>query len=172
MSLFQNKYRIETIRSQQWDYSSNALYFVTICTINKEQYLGQITDGVMYPSQLGKIAEKCWEEISVHFPIVDVDVFIAMPNHIHGILAINSPAGSLSEFKKNQFGPQSQNLGSIIRGYKVGVTKFARENKLEFGWQPRFHDHVIQDHESYIKIRNYIITNPSRWFDDKFYCSS
>lgn len=125
----------------------------------------------MYPSPLGAAAEQCWADIPNHFSIVDIDVFIAMPNHIHGILAIDK-VGSLTEFKKNQFGPQSQNLGSIIRGYKVGVTKFATENELEFCWQPRFHDHVIKDHESYLKIRNYIITNPSRWVDDKFYPGS
>lgn len=70
---------------------------------------------------------------------------------------------------KNKFGPQSQNLASIIRGYKTGVTKFARNNNINFAWQPRFHDHVIRDNESHEIIRNYIINNPKNWNNDKFF---
>ncbi|HSO87551.1 MAG TPA: hypothetical protein VLQ91_13430, partial [Draconibacterium sp.] len=69
----------------------------------------------------------------------------------------------------NIFGPQSQNLASIIRGYKIGVTKFARNNNIPFAWQPRFHDHIVRNHESFLRISNYIINNPVNWQDDKFY---
>ena len=73
-----------------------------------------------------------------------------------------------SSFPKNKFGPQSQNLASIIRGYKTGVTKFAGNNNIEFAWQPRFHDHIIRNDASYMRIRNYIINNPKKWDTDKF----
>lgn len=69
----------------------------------------------------------------------------------------------------NIFGPQSQNLASIIRGYKIGVTKFARNNNIPFAWQPRFHDHIIRNHESFVRISDYIFNNPENWREDKFY---
>ena len=67
---------------------------------------------------------------------------------------------------KNKFGPQSQNLASIIRGYKTGVTKYARNNNIDFGWQSRFHDHIIRNNAEYQRIKNYIIKNPKKWNDD------
>ena len=63
----------------------------------------------------------------------------------------------------NKFGPQSKNLASIIRGYKIGVTKFTRNNNLKFTWQSRFHDHIIRNEESFQRISNYIANNPLKW---------
>jgi REP element-mobilizing transposase RayT len=79
-----------------------------------------------------------------------------------------SPPPLPKQQPKNKFGPQSQNLASIIRGYKSGVTKFARNNKINFAWQSRFHDHIIRDDASCQRIRNYIINNPENWPNDKF----
>ncbi len=69
---------------------------------------------------------------------------------------------------KNRFGPQSRNLASIIRGYKIGVTKCARNNNHEFQWQSRYHDHIIRNEISFDTIRNYINCNPKKWKTDKF----
>lgn len=80
---------------------------------------------------------------------------------------------SLPEGKnKNKFGPQSRNLASVIRGYKVGVTKNARVIHADFGWQPRYHEHIIRNLESYDKIVDYINNNPVNWEKDKFYDNS
>jgi len=70
---------------------------------------------------------------------------------------------------KNKFGPQSQNLASIIRGFKTGVTKYARINNIEFAWQPRFHDHIIRNDAEYQRIKYYIIKNPKNWHDDSLH---
>jgi putative transposase len=69
----------------------------------------------------------------------------------------------------NQFGPQSKNLASIIRGFKIGVTKYARSNAIDFGWQSRYYDHIIRNDESFQRVSNYITNNPLKWMDDKFY---
>ena len=216
---FQNKYRISSARFQHWDYGSDALYFVTICTQNREHYFGEIADDKMQFSETGKMAHHFWFEIPTHFPFVQLGEFVVMPNHVHGIIIIdksnhlgnhdfvemggdvcygafgnngdvrnyanvetqnfaslppipppnpsNSPTNSQN--RGNIFGPQSQNLASIIRGYKIGVTKFARNNNIPFSWQPRFHDHIIRNHESFQRISNYIINNPVNWQDDKFF---
>ena len=74
-----------------------------------------------------------------------------------------------NENYKNQFGPQSKNLASVIRGFKIGVTKNARLINPDFAWQPRYHDHIIRNDQSYQTISEYIINNPLKWSDDKFY---
>jgi REP element-mobilizing transposase RayT len=70
---------------------------------------------------------------------------------------------------KNKFGPQSQNLASILRGYKIGVTKYARLNNTPFAWQARYHDHVIRNAEEHERIQQYILTNPQNWEKDSVY---
>lgn len=76
-----------------------------------------------------------------------------------------------SDKPKNQFGPQSKNLASIIRGFKIGVTKNARQINPDFAWQPRYHDHIIRNEKSYHHISEYIVNNPLKWQEDKFYKS-
>lgn len=68
-----------------------------------------------------------------------------------------------------KFAPQSQNLASIIRGFKSAVTVNARQIHPGFGWQSRFHDHIIRDEASFKRITTYIINNPANWKGDKFY---
>ena len=88
---FQDTYRISSTRLQNWDYSWNALYFITINTHGQEKFFGEITNGNMYLSNLGVIADILWYEIKNHYKIVELDAFVVMPNHIHGILGINNP---------------------------------------------------------------------------------
>ena len=88
---YQDKYRISTTRLQNWDYGWNALYFITICTKNREHYFGEIENDNMVLTNIGVIADVFWHEIKNHSQFVDLDAFIVMPNHIHGILTINNP---------------------------------------------------------------------------------
>lgn len=67
------------------------------------------------------------------------------------------------------FGPQSKNLGSVIRGIKSAVTRFANENNIPFGWQSRYHDHIVRNQDEMNRIAEYIETNPIRWDNDCFY---
>ena len=188
---FRNKYRISSIRLQNWNYGWNAPYYVTICTKNREHYFGKIVNGEMYLSEIGEIAEQFWCGIPDHFPFVILDAFVVMPNHIHGIIVINKTddgcyvgsnvdgnvgtqnfASLRQQYKKsrykNQFGPQRKNLASIIRGYKTGVKKYATMNNIDFKWQPRYNDHIIRDNQSFDRIRNYINNNNKNWKNDDF----
>ena len=177
---FKGKYRIPSARWAAWDYGSNAAYFVTICVANRAHDFGAITNGEMNLSPLGQSALDCWNEIPAHFPFVELGEFVVMPNHVHGIVAINKPQtvethvvetqylASLQR-TRSRFGPQSQNLASIIRGYKIGVTKFARQNNLPFAWQARYHDHVIRNAAEQARIQQYILTNPQNWEKDSLY---
>jgi putative transposase len=169
---FKNKYRIESVRLQDWDYSQNGYYFVTICIKNREYLFGQIENDKMILSEIGRIAEQCWREIPSHFTIVELDEFAIMPNHIHGIIVITENVetqhiASLQRKGPNKFGPQSENLASIVRGFKSGVKKWAMVKRIGFEWQPRFYDRIIRNEEELWNVRNYIQHNHLKWNDDE-----
>ena len=86
---YQNRYRIPSTRLQNWNYGWNAIYFVTICTKDRQQYFGEIIDGEMHLSSVGAIADVLWHELTNHFDGIELDAFVVMPNHIHGIVVIN-----------------------------------------------------------------------------------
>ena len=150
---------------------------ITICTQNRTHYLGEIISGqnannevvaFLEPTEIGKVAIKNWESIPEHFPFVEIDDFVVMPNHIHSVIFINKP--DKASWQINKFGVQSQNLASVIRGYKASVKAWATINKIDFAWQPRYYDHVIRTEKEYSNISGYIADNPQQWLfngDDK-----
>ena len=87
---FRNTYRIESTRLKQYDYSSNGAYFITICTKNRENYLGRIIDGKLQENEQSKICKACWLDLSNHYPNCVLDEFVIMPNHVHGIVFIQN----------------------------------------------------------------------------------
>ena len=192
--LFNNKYRISSTRLQNWNYANAAMYFVTICTKNRENYFCEIVEkqciASLQPTEIGKIAHSEWyKTIELRSDMnLELGEFVVMPNHIHGIIMIGAneyntkrsgrdtmhcvstaTATATATEYKNQFAPQYKNLSSIIRGYKSAVTTFARKNNIYFNWQPKFHDHIIRSMDEYQRISNYIINNPAKWNEDKFY---
>ena len=186
---FKNKYRIPTARATWHDYKGGS-YFVTICTKDREPYFGHIIDGKMKYTDLGISANDCLQTIPSHFPDAEIPVWIVMPNHIHAIIIINAPAphvetqnfaspkqkpthhsetqdfASLQGETMQKFGPQSRNLASIVRGFKIGVTKYANNHDIPFAWQPRFHDHIIRNQYEMNRIGDYINNNVARWKED------
>ena len=179
---YQNKYRIPSARLQTWDYSSNGAYFITICTAKRHHYFGEMINGEMQLSEIGKMANQCWLEIPEHFQFVSLDAFVVMPNHLHGIIIIDKPdndgrvvdgsvvetghAPSLRERPRNL---KKNSISAMVGSFKSAVTKWCNENNLSFGWQTRFHDHIIRDKDEFHRIRNYIINNPANWNKDKFF---
>jgi REP element-mobilizing transposase RayT len=113
-------------------------------------------------TEIGKIAHDNFEKIPLFHPYVDVDEFVVMPDHVHGIVFINKPDKTTWEL--NKFGSQSKNLASIIRGYKSSVTTFATINNIEFLWQQRYYDRVIRSEKEYLNIKGYIKDNPDQWY--------
>ena len=139
-------------RLEHYDYAQQNFYFVTICTANKQCIFGR-------PSQLspmGQTAYTALQEIPQHFPDVVIDKFVVMPNHVHGIIHILK-AGT--------------NLSTVIGAYKAHVTKTIRAFTPGISvWQSSFHDHVIREQTDYLRIWEYIDTNPAKWEADCFYC--
>jgi REP element-mobilizing transposase RayT len=206
---YKGKYRIPSARLKNWDYGSNAPYFVTICTENKICYFGNIKDGEMHLSDLGQLANKYWLEIENKFPFAILEDFVVMPNHIHGIINIDkkliiddcrdaiyrvSNSVSITDENANitdainqdainrvstvkQIGGVTgnnnpmlhENLSRFIHWYKGRCTFEMRKIYPKFSWQPRFHEHIIRDEESYLKIVEYIQNNPLKWQEDKYF---
>jgi len=156
---YKNKYRSKSARLTGWDYGSNGLYYITICTKNRKHYFGDIVAeqdsvldylAVLRASPIGEIACKNWLDIPNHFSFIQLDEFVIMPNHIHAILFMNKP--DKIDWEVNKFGKQSQNLASVIRGFKASVKAYATINHIQFDWQPRYYDHIIRNEKEYFNI--------------------
>ena len=180
---YEDKYRIQSARLQNWDYGWNGSYFITICTKGRESHLGNIADENMCLSQAGKLVYQLWYEIPDHFLFVLLDAFVVMPNHIHGIIVIDKTDGDdddgrdainrVSTTTGGATGDKNpmmhKNLSRIIRWYKGRVAFELRKINPEFGWQPRFHDHIIRNQKSFETIQAYIINTPVKWHEDTYY---
>ncbi len=176
-----------SLRLQGYDYSQAGWYFITICSHNREFLFGDIIDGEMKLNDAGKIADECWIEIPKHFPNAILHDYVVMPNHIHGIVELTGgnnvgaedllPPQENIEYvpKQNAFQKMiPRSIGSIVKGFKIGVTKWFRYERVEnfqpqqTVWQRNYHEHIIRNEQSYHKISEYIINNPRNWNIDKF----
>jgi REP element-mobilizing transposase RayT len=77
-----------SIRLKDYDYRQNGAYFVTICSHARLCLFGAVVNGEMAVNDWGSIIQACWDEIPAHYPMVELDVFVVMPNHVHGIVVI------------------------------------------------------------------------------------
>lgn len=156
---------------QRFDYASEGLYFLTINTENRQPLFGIITNGEMQLNDAGKIAVECWLAIPSHFPHAALHDFVIMPDHIHGVIEIiYNPVGASAAAdsprldQKTIFKSPSKTIGSIVRGFKIGVTKWMRQNTtVHKVWQRDYHDHIIRNSDAFERICNYIQANPKNW---------
>jgi putative transposase len=96
MTLFGNKYRIESIRLKNWDYGSAGFYFVTICARNRECFFGDVVDGKVVLSDAGKLVAEEWQKTPTIRQTVELNEWIVMPNHVHGIVVITGNEADLN----------------------------------------------------------------------------
>lgn len=164
-------------RLKGYDYSQSGAYFVTVCAHNRQNLFGGIEGGKIILNEYGNIVNHCWREIPAHFPHVELDEFVIMPNHVHGVIIINSvgandysplqtPIYSIKQSfasPKNMCGT-SKTIGSVIRGFKIGVTKWFRQNTDHYAvWQRNYYEHIIRNDTELNRVRQYIIENPLKW---------
>jgi REP-associated tyrosine transposase len=167
-----DKHHRKSIRLKEYDYSNPNWYYVTICTKDFKHWFGKVSGSEVRHNDLGKIAIKYFREIPIHFENIEIDYFIVMPNHVHGIVIINNFVGTRDRVSlQQQFGKQLKNsLSLIINQYKGSVTRYARKNGCEkFAWQSRFYDHIIRNEQDLHRIRKYIQNNPLKWEVDEYY---
>lgn len=160
-----NKHR-RTIRLYGYDYSSDSCYFITLCTQEKKCLFGRIVDGTMQLNELGKIVEQCWNEIPLHYPHTELIECMIMPNHLHAILHIVGAEYLPPEETHEPNSAQRGTLGSIIKGFKIGVTKQIGHSI----WQRNYYEHIIRNAREFDEIVRYIRSNPTRWCEDEMFC--
>lgn len=173
-----------SIRLQGFDYSKAGYYFITLVCYNRKNFFGKIVrdsfqQNHMKLSSTGLIARSCWLEIPLHYPNVKLHEFIIMPDHMHGILEIEVKEDTdYNEIKTRQINKFQKiipgSIGSILRGYKIGVTKWFRDKCLKEDCfmiereeivllQRNYYEHIIRNEQEYFAFSNYIRNNPKNW---------
>lgn len=155
-------------RLQGYDYSQAGYYFVTICVKDKRVLLWEdipVGARIARPSlsATGKIIEKAINQIHAHYPMISIDKYVVMPNHIHMILIIS--AEDNGNVVGNGRAMRAPTLPTVINQMKGYVTK-----QIGYSvWQKLFHDHIIRNEKEYQKIWQYIDENPQKWADDCYF---
>ena len=171
------KHHRRSIRLKNYDYSQVGAYYITIVTCQRDPLFGRIVNEEVQLSAYGRIADECWRAIPEHFPTIEVDAYVIMPNHLHGILVIHeigmatnpSPsAGARHASPLRPHGVEPGSIGAIVGSFKSAVTKrIGREIKATSIWQRNYYEHVIRDERDLNRIREYIQSNPANWERDK-----
>ena len=142
--------RRQNLRLTSYDYSGQGSYFITICTRNKQILFGQIVDNMMKLNPFGDIIESVWKGIPHHYTEINNDIFIVMPDHVHGIITIyeGKRAGSKPA--------PTRTLSEIVRAFKTCSSRRINELRNSPGtsvWQRNYYEHVIRNENDYLEIR-------------------
>jgi putative transposase len=173
------------MRLRGYDYSQPGAYFVSICAQHRKCLFGTIIDGQMRLNEIGEIVVECWSRIPQHFPSVELGEYVIMPNHIHGIIALNivgarspRPIGEEQSIsptvgaRSPRPSDNSPSLGKIVAYFKYQSTKHINQHHNMPGtriWQRNYYDHVIRDDTDLQRIRRYIQDNPMKWALDQLH---
>ena len=171
-----DKHHRRSIRLKGYDYTQNGAYFVTICTWHRQNLFGDIVSGEMQLSRNGEIIESYWDNLIKHHRHVELDQFVIMPNHVHGIIVLTDSqviANNDLSGRLNQLRPQRHGIPEIIRGFKTFSARSINRHRKLTGvsvWQRGYYEHIIRSQESLQRIREYIINNPMSWeHEDEFH---
>jgi len=171
----QQNHQRRSIRLAGYDYTQAGAYFVTIVSRNRAQLFGEILDDEMHLNDLGLIVHTVWLEIPYHFLNVNVDAFVIMPNHVHGIIIINDhdvvgarhavPLPNVERFGK----PVPGSIPTIVRSFKSAVTNrinHMRDTPGASVWQRNYYERIIRDEQGHEATLDYICSNPQNWLLD------
>ena len=159
--------RRRSIRLKRYDYSQEGAYFITICTRGGVNLFDN--------GRFRAMAEECWLALPLHFPMIELDEWVLMPNHLHGILVVEyaqgtacrAPTGRLERFGQ----PTSGSIPTIVRSFKSAASRsinILRDTPRAAVWQSNYYEHVIRSEEELGQVRQYIIDNPAKWEMDEY----
>lgn len=167
------KYKNESLRAQWWDYSNAGTYFITICTKDRNPFFGNVLNEKVELSEVGEIVFEEWLKTKDLRSKMKVELhnFVVMPDHFHALLIIgitefnglNASIDECGNIRNNQFKSQSNNLGSLVRGFKSAVTMKCKLSGLSFSWQSRYYDLIVRSPEQFENVQKYILENPAKW---------
>lgn len=185
-----------SIRLRGYDYSQAGMYFVTICTQGRLCLFGDIADGAMRLNDAGLMIERWYFELKNKFPDIQCGEFVCMPNHVHAIVTnvgadrcvrpdLPVQIGQTARIGQLQTGQTrgsaptgaGTSLSSVVQWFKTMSTNEYIRGVKQNGWQPfpaklwqrNYYEHIIRDEDSYLKIADYIQTNPQRWPEDTYH---
>jgi putative transposase len=187
------------LRLKGYDYSNAGLYFITICCQDRVWRFGRVDNGKMILNEFGQIANDEWTKLESRFENFELDVFQIMPNHMHGIIKLKEPqlgsgftpdhydhndqnethAIETNNIQPNTIENNTSNkkpsISDIVGAYKslvsnacLEIYKF-RNQMMGKLWQRNYYEHIIRDERAYINISDYIVNNPAKWQEDKFF---
>ena len=168
MVYFAKRHHRRSIRLPGYDYSQPGMYFVTICVEEKKCLLGEVIKGEMVVNEYGRIVQEEWYRSVEIRHEVQLDEFVVMPNHLHGIVVLVGATGRSPLRLKP--GPSPRSLGSFVGGFKSATTTRINDLRGTHGiplWQRNYYEHVIRNEDDLHRIREYIQTNPLRWELDR-----
>ena len=187
-----------SIRLKGYDYSADGLYFITICTKERNHYFGRVIDGKMVLNERGQIVKNEWlNTINVRKDEVILHEYIVMPNHFHAIIEIcrrgvshtpqiHTPQSHTPQSHTPDDGLTTSDRGvcdtidrgvcdtplrspSKTLGSIIRGFKSAVTKQIGFPvWQRNYHEHIIRNTNAFTKISNYILNNPAQWHCDMF----
>ena len=167
-------------RLERYDYSRPGYYFVTICVKDMARCFGEVVDGKMKLNGFGEIVVDQWLWLKNRYPYIDIDEYIVMPNHVHGIVIIK-PVGTgrdcmnKHDFRNNAVGTgrdlslqKIKPLSGIIGAFKTRSSKYIHKyGNYHFRWQRSFYDRIIRNEAELNKLRRYVKNNPLKWHLDR-----
>ena len=162
MSYNPNRHRRRSIRLQGYDYAQAGAYFITLCTQGRAHLFGRVVNGTVELTDIGCIVAEEWERTPAVRPNVELDAFVVMPDHMHGILLITHRDDEASApLATSALRSPKRTIGAIVRGFKGAVVRRAGRPI----WQRDYYEHIIRNEAALDRIRKYIIANPARWQD-------
>ena len=177
-------HRRRSIRLKAHDYSSAGAYYVTVCGQNRECVFGKIVNAVMILNDAGRMVLTVWNEMPGRYPSVQIDSFVIMPNHIHGIIVLTGsnvgagpracPTQDTEKGQPRRVAP-TPSLPDVMYGFKSMTTTRYRYGVKEQGWPPfqkrlwqrNYYERVIRNDSEMERVREYITGNPARWLEDE-----
>jgi putative transposase len=145
-------------------------YFITICTDDRKECLGEIRDGKMLLNKCGEIAKEQWLWLEKNFDYVRLNEFMVMPNHLHGMIVIDRfNTGNVVCLGRDLSQQEKiKSLSQLIGAFKTTSSKLIHRNGfLDFNWQRSFFDRIIRSDKEMENITNYIVNNPYNWEKDR-----
>jgi len=163
------KHHRRSIRLRGYDYAQAGAYFVTICTQNRECLFGEIVDGQVALNVPGEVVAEEWLRSARIRGEIELDAFVVMPNHLHGIVVIRDVGAHGRAPLPSPPHRPPRSLGSFVAGFKSVSTKRINAIRGTPGvpvWQRNYREHVIRDDHDLGRVRRYIAENPLRWDED------
>jgi putative transposase len=170
----QSKRNRHSIRLKGYDYSLAGAYFVTIVTQGRGCLLGKISEQSVYLYNAGQMVDHWWNELTIKFPNVELDEYVIMPNHFHGILLIKEVDG-VNPLDQKEGARVGAALPEIVQWFKTMTTNAYIRGVKQEGWTPfagrfwqrNYFERIIRDEEEFLSKREYITGNPFRWEMDE-----